>query len=67
MMMPYSPQKIVNLDPMEIEPLSVMNFSGTPNLGRMFSFRKMINYSESTFLKGKNSYHLVKYSVVVII
>jgi hypothetical protein len=58
MMMPYSPQKIVNLDLIKIEKLFVMDLCGTPNLNKIFSFRKMINCFESTFLR-ETSYHLV--------
>jgi len=35
-MIPYSPQKIVNFDPIKIDPLLVMSFYGTPNLDKIF-------------------------------
>jgi hypothetical protein len=57
MMILYSPQKFVNFEPMKIDPLSIINFSGTPNIDKIFSLRKVINSSESTFYRAMASYH----------
>jgi hypothetical protein len=53
-MIPYCPQKIVNFDPTKIDPLSVMDFYGTPNLENIFSFKKKIIFLSQHFLKKKH-------------
>lgn len=45
---------------MKIVPLSIMNFSGTPNRDKMISSIREINSLVSTFLRSLDSFHLVK-------
>ena len=67
MIIPYSPKQIVNLDPTNIEPFSIMNFSSTPNMDNMFSLRKWIKWLDYEFIKAATSFHFVKESVDVTI
>jgi hypothetical protein len=65
MIIPNSPQNLVNFDLMNIDQLSIMNFSRTPNLAKIFSLRNIISSSESTFFHSTTSWHFVKQSAAV--
>jgi hypothetical protein len=60
MISPCSSQNFVYFDLIKIEPLSIINFSGIPNLDKIFSFKKWISCYESAFLRAITSFHFVK-------
>jgi hypothetical protein len=43
-----------NLDPIKIETLFIINFSGTPNLATILSFKNMISCSILAVFQGHN-------------